>query len=90
MTRAQADYWVAYRIIFLTRERIIVAPTQSNRYRRYDEAVAQSPDPARVYIAGSTDLARDRPFLRRSGYEPIAAGPYILYFKGRHLAAALG
>jgi len=81
VTRAQSDYWVAFRIIFLTRERIIVAPTQSSRYRRYDEAVARRRHPTRIYFAGSTDLARDRPFLRRSGYEPIAAGPYVLYFK---------
>ena len=83
-TRAQADYWVAFRIMFQTRERIIVEPNQSSRYPRYNESVAQDPHPARIYIAGSEDLSRDRPFLRRSGYEPIAAGPYVLYFKRTH------
>jgi hypothetical protein len=87
VTRAQADYWVAYRIMFQTRERIIVEPTQSSRYPRYDEVVAQDPHPARIYIAGSEDLRRDRRFLQRSGYEPIAAGPYVLYFKRTHVSS---
>jgi hypothetical protein len=48
---AMADYWVAYRLTFLFRERVIVVPTHEaeDRYRPYREAFAASPRVAYVF-----------------------------------------
>jgi 4-amino-4-deoxy-L-arabinose transferase-like glycosyltransferase len=81
VTRAWADYWVAFRITFLTKERIIVAPSQSSRHRRYDELVAKSPRAAHVLVAGTTSEAAEARSLRAAGYEQVPAGPYFVFVK---------
>jgi hypothetical protein len=54
---AEADYWLAHRISFETDEDITVA-TRSGivRYKPYQDAVERGAD-ARVFMAGSDDLA---------------------------------
>jgi hypothetical protein len=39
-----ADYWIAYYVTFMTRERMIVAATDVKRIRTYDAIVAAHPD----------------------------------------------
>ncbi len=79
VTRARADYWVAFRITFLTRERIIVAPTTSSRHRQYDELVAQSARVARIFVVGARDEPSQRQSLLGAGYRAIPAGQYNVY-----------
>ena len=40
---ATADYWIAYRMMFLADERVIVDPDVNARYQPYTEAVAAAP-----------------------------------------------
>ena len=50
---ATADYWIAYRLTFLSDERLIVAPDASpDRYAPYDVAVREAPQ--RVHIDPAT------------------------------------
>jgi hypothetical protein len=79
VTRARADYWVAFRVTFLTRERIIVAPTGKSRYPRYAEIVAQSARAARIFVSGTSEEAPQRASLLDAGYRRIPTGPYVLY-----------
>jgi hypothetical protein len=48
-----ADYWIAYRLTFVSRERVIAMGVPTNRYKPYEEHVRQSPRSAWVYVAGS-------------------------------------
>ena len=87
VTRAWADYWIAFRITFLTRERIIVAPaTYGDRYPRYKQLVEESSPSAWIFVAGtsrfasaSTSEAPKMAALLRAGFKRIHAGEYILY-----------
>ena len=79
LTRARADYWIAFRVIFVTHERIIVAPTTTSRHRRYDELVARSDRVAHVFVAGASEERSERASLVGAGFEAIPAGPYDVY-----------
>ena len=79
ITRARADYWVAFRVTFLTNERIIVAPTTGNRYPAYRELVERSDRVATIYVSGSATERLQRTELLTRGYTRIRAGPYIVY-----------
>jgi hypothetical protein len=48
-----SDYWIAYRLTFLTGEKIIAMGVPINRYEPYEQRVRQSPRSAWVYVAGS-------------------------------------
>lgn len=44
-----AEYWTAYKLTFIAREEIIVAPLDGvDRYRRYTDYVRSLPEPARI------------------------------------------
>jgi hypothetical protein len=73
---AQADYWVAERITFESRERIVA---NSHRYPPFTERVAASADPARVFVAGTTAERRARPTLLAEGYDRVETGGFALY-----------
>lgn len=79
ITRAAADYWVAFRVTFLTHERIIVAPNSGNRYPPYRELVGESGRTARIFIAGSGAERLQRVELLARGYTRAVAGPYVVY-----------
>ena len=79
ITRARADYWIAFRVTFLTNERIIVAPTTGNRYPAYRELVERSDRVATIYVSGSATERLQRTELLTGGYTRIHAGPYIVY-----------
>lgn len=55
---AWANYWVAYRLTFETRERTVVAPASSDRFAPYASAVSADPAAAHVFMSGAhTDAA---------------------------------
>ena len=51
VTNAVADYWAAYRITFVTREKLLVVPIhdKQDRYRPYREAYDRAERIAYVY-----------------------------------------
>ena len=99
--RASANYWLAYRISFESRERIIATPNgklvaearglvteSSSRYSRYapyERAVREDERAAHVYLAGSSAEAGDRPIFERAGYRRIASGTFVVYVPPRPL-----
>jgi hypothetical protein len=56
ITRAWADYWLSYKLTFLTGERIIVAPINGDRYPPYT-SVVHSEANAPMLIAASPDTS---------------------------------
>jgi 4-amino-4-deoxy-L-arabinose transferase-like glycosyltransferase len=48
-----ADYWIAYRLTFVSRETVIAMGVPTNRYAPYEAHVRRSPRSAWVYVAGS-------------------------------------
>jgi hypothetical protein len=48
-----ADYWIAYRLTFESRESIIAMGVPTNRYKPYELHVRRSPRSAWVYVTGS-------------------------------------
>jgi hypothetical protein len=71
VTRVWANYWIAYRLTFETRERIIGASQSEIRYPAYDTAVIGSHDPAFVFMTRSRDPGRFSRWLqaRRVRYD---------------------
>lgn len=62
-TRVFTDYWLAYRLSFETRERVIATPATASRYEPYDRKVRTSPRQAWVFVAGSKALDTFRAVL---------------------------
>ncbi len=75
--RVLANYWLAYRISFESRERILATSTGFVRDQVADRIVRSSPSPARVFLAGSVAERRARAGLR--GYRRIASGSFVVY-----------
>jgi hypothetical protein len=97
--RAYADYWVAFRATFETRERTIVSPIQGTltRYEPYTKAVMASPRPAFIVIAGGQVSGSVEERFRRIGvpFERYERGPFIVFRAQRwvhrdDIAAAYG
>jgi hypothetical protein len=88
VTRAWADYWIAYRVDFDTRGRVIVAPTTDSRYAPYVAAVRASPAPADVFRRGTrTDTAfADGLDARGIPSARFTAGPWSVYVPSRPVA----
>jgi hypothetical protein len=78
-TRVLANYWIAYRLDFESRERITATSTGFVRYEPYDRKVRRSAYPARVYVQGSRVERRARPALLRRGYRALSAGGFVAY-----------
>lgn len=72
----QADYWIAERITFESKERIVA---NSQRYPPFTELVEASADPARVFVAGTLAEREARRGLLVDGYERVEAGGFALY-----------
>jgi hypothetical protein len=79
ITRATADYWVAYRVTFLSRERIVVVPIDSDPYPPYDLLVTQSDRVAVIFVRGTATETTDGAQLLTGGYRRDRAGPYDVY-----------
>ena len=62
-----ADYWIAYALSFETRERIIATPTDTVRYRPYQDQVAAGGADAYVFFRGHPDGAKAEAHARAAG-----------------------
>ena len=96
LTRGYSNYWVAFRLAYLTHERIVLSAAlpykadlsynpADRRYPPYDEAVAQA-DPAHlVYITSNLPTldARIRACLRAHGvrFAETRIGPYRVFYR---------
>ena len=58
-----ANYWVAYRLTFESRERIIAASALTPRYPAYNDEVERGHGVGYVFVAGSRDIGRFRQWL---------------------------
>ena len=77
-----ANYWVAYRLTFETRERTIAAPASSDRFPAYARAVEADPRAAHLFMSGSHTEAVFHATLdqRRTPYDRWTAGPdWVVY-----------
>ena len=77
-----ANYWVAYRLTFETRERTIAAPASSDRFPAYAASVASDPRAAHVFMSGSHTEAVFHAALdeRHIAYERWTAGAdWVVY-----------
>ena len=64
ITRAVSEYWLTYRVVLASDERIILGNPSDDRYPPYHDAVvAAGPDIAHVYVTGSPDEQQARPAL---------------------------
>jgi 4-amino-4-deoxy-L-arabinose transferase-like glycosyltransferase len=86
VTRAWADYWIAFRVTFLTHERIIVAPTYGDRYPHYRQLVEDSSPSAWIFVARTSRFSSamnsetpKRARLLHAGFTRIHTGEFILY-----------
>jgi 4-amino-4-deoxy-L-arabinose transferase-like glycosyltransferase len=89
-TRVIANYWLAYRIDFESRERIVATSSGFVRYIPYDREVRADPHPSYVFLAGTkaARLERERP--TRTGYRRIVVGSFVvdLYGRSMHTSAS--
>lgn len=82
VTHAYADYWIAYRVTFETREEVIVAPLNTSRYPPYDRAVGAARRPAYLFVAGAPAAGALRAELRASStpfYEDTAGDFTVIW-----------
>jgi hypothetical protein len=85
VTRAWADYWIAYRVTFETRGRVIVAPTSTDRFPAYTAAVKAAASPADLFLAGSRTEAAFAAGLDARGIATtsFSAGPWVVFVPAR-------
>jgi 4-amino-4-deoxy-L-arabinose transferase-like glycosyltransferase len=90
-----ANYWVAYRLGFESRERIVASPSEQRRYQtrdgrvvpdrshsRYapwDVLVGRHPGAAHVFLKGSAVERQARTLLLEAGYRKIETDGFIVY-----------
>jgi hypothetical protein len=63
-----ANYWIAYRLTFETREQVIAASAMDARYEPYQTIVSAATHPAFVFLSASRD---NRAFAHRMGSSHI-------------------
>lgn len=90
VTRAYADYWIAYRLTFESGERTIVAPIGRWRYKPYQDEVAAADRPAYVFLRDSPTYPR---FLgvaaaHAVGVEVFTAGRWAVVVPGTRVLPA--
>jgi hypothetical protein len=76
VTRLYANYWLAYRISFETRERILATSFNFVRDEKADRLVKQSPNHAYVFMT-----PEPRASLEALGYRSVEADGYLLYVR---------
>lgn len=84
ITRAYTNYWICYRVTFISRENIIVAPYRSrDRYPRYTEILKEEKTPSYIFHLYDRKMGQ----LEKSGeldssasYKKEKVGPYIVYY----------
>jgi hypothetical protein len=88
ITRVWANYWIAYRLTFETREHVIAATSLLVRYRQYNEDVETSPDPAFVFLAASSDVRTFHTYLHAHHIdytEDIVDGTWVVDVPAKRL-----
>jgi hypothetical protein len=85
ITRAWADYWIAYRVDFDTGGHVIVAPTTDSRYPPYVVAVGSARVPAVVFLRGTRTEAAFVAGLAARGIaaQRFVSGPWAVYVPAR-------
>lgn len=77
--RVLANYWLAYRISFESRERVIATSTGFVRYQPHDRLVSDARRPARVFLRGSRAEVRLGAGLRSGGYRRHETQDFVVY-----------
>ncbi len=81
-----ADYWIAYRLSFVTEEEIIASPIETVRYPSYDTIVQQTAERTgeTTYVvhegASEEDALQTTLDERDLGYERVTAGDFAVYY----------
>jgi hypothetical protein len=85
VTHFVGDYWIAYRVAFETKERIVGSPRSFKRSPSYERAVAADPHPAAVFVARSRLAPIYRRGLARLGiqFEEYRAGDFVVFQPAR-------
>jgi len=88
VTRAWADYWIAYRVTFETHGRVIVAPTTDDRYPAYAAAVRAAQAPADVFLAGTRTAVAFAAGIDARGVAAtrFTTGPWVVFVPARPIA----
>jgi hypothetical protein len=81
-TRVFANYWIAYRITFESREQIVATSTGFVRNADDDALVKSAPSPAYVYVEGSAADRLADAQLERRGYRRLTSGGWAAYVRG--------
>lgn len=78
---AYADYWIAYRLTFESRERVVAVPFFVDRHPEYRAEVDAAPNPAWVYVLGSNDARSFELATQAAGVGVVRtdAGGYVIY-----------
>jgi len=84
---AYGDYWLAYRVSYETRERVIVSPTYSVRYQPYARKVRAHPEAAYMFVTGSKTIKNLLDYCQREGIpaEVHRRGGFTLVEPGRQV-----
>jgi 4-amino-4-deoxy-L-arabinose transferase-like glycosyltransferase len=81
VTHAFADYWLTYRILFETDERLVLSPYQFDRRPAYTEQVRAAPQSAYVFEEDAADqtllVARAQEYGLT--FRRVQAGAYVIY-----------
>lgn len=89
---AWADYWLAWRVVFETDERLIAVPKDHSdpaddrppelgRHPPFYSRVDADPRAAHVYLRGSEREAAERRRLTSAGYRLVREGPFLIYLR---------
>ena len=86
VTLAHGDYWLSYRVIFETHERITLAPTYTDRNLHYSAAVKRSPTPPPfAFVRSSPTYVDFQKHLNANGigFRTTENADYALVFPDR-------
>ena len=97
MHHAFADYWLAWRVIFESDEKIIAVKSEGKfrtdasrrrrdegergRYPPFYEAVTADPNAAYVFLAGTARESASRRRLLAAGYRRLRTGDFVVYLR---------
>jgi len=78
-----ADYWLSYRLTFLSDERVIIAPLRlgNDRYPRYREMIERAPSVCLI-LTDRRELAKwkGKIFRREDKYRTKNVGPFLILY----------
>lgn len=82
-----SNYWIAYRLTFESRERVIADASDYNRFQPYEAFVRASPRAAWVFVSGSAIEKSLATTLEQKGirYQLTHAGRFSIYLPERNV-----